>query len=473
MKIIPVILAGGSGTRLWPLSRSLYPKQYIPLLSESSLLQETVIRFQNDTFCEPIIICNEENRFLVKEQLESVNVNPLAIILEPNGKNTAPAVTLAATYIAKNIATDSVMLILSADHYIKYKEKLLQNFSTAIDLCHNNNRLVVFGINPLTPETGYGYIKKGPPIDSQAFQVSQFVEKPDLETAKKYLTSGHYLWNSGMFVFSVETYLNEIKLQQPDIYSACTNSIIHLRKDLDFIRPCASEFQKSPSNSIDYAIMENTTNAVVLPLDNDWSDVGNWDALWKIDDKDINGNVIRTKGNNSVLIDTSDSLFYTDKNKLITSIGIKNLIVVDTNDALLICPMDDAQRVKEVVETLKINNRKEITSHNEVRQPWGKHRELNVGCHYQIEYVMIKPGKIISTQKHNHRAEHWIIVQGIAKIVIDSEVKVLHANESITATNGQFHSIHNIGHEDLIIIEIKTGANIEESDLVRLTDEEK
>jgi mannose-1-phosphate guanylyltransferase len=460
--ILPVVMAGGTGSRLWPLSRTLYPKQFLSLTSTSSMLQETIMRLDGLEHEHPLIICNEEHRFIVAEQLRQLNLQHSGIILEPVGRNTAPAIALAALHALKH-KNDPILLVLAADHVIQNNTAFLTAIEHALELA-TTGKLVTFGIVPNKPETGYGYIKQGKPVSNNAFAVSEFVEKPDLETAQKYLDEGTYYWNSGMFIFRASRYIDELKLYRPDILEACNNALDAASLDLDFTRLNMELFTQCPDESIDCAVMEQTSDAVVVPLEADWCDVGSWSALWEIDTKDNNENVIH---GDVIAIDTQRSYLYS-QHRLISAIGLEDMIIVETKDAILVSHKDAVQSVKNIVNTLKSHSRNEYLQHRELYRPWGTSDAVSEGNHYQVRKVTVKPGERTATQIHYHRAEHWIIVTGTAKVYCDKRTQLLTENESMYIPVGTPHSLENPGKIPLEIIEVRTGAYLEDDDIVRL-----
>lgn len=460
--ILPVVMAGGTGSRLWPLSRTLYPKQFLTLTSSSSMLQETIVRLDGLTHEHPLIICNEEHRFIVAEQLRQLELQHSGIILEPVGRNTAPAIALAALHAVRN-QDDPILLVLAADHVIQDNSAFLTAIEKALDLAVGG-KLVTFGIVPNKPETGYGYIKQGKPVSEDAFEVSEFVEKPDLDTAKRYLNEGTYYWNSGMFIFRASRYIEELKLYRPDILDACINALEDASLDLDFTRLNTTSFTQCPDESIDYAVMEQTSDAVVVPLDAGWSDVGSWAALWEVDTKDNNNNVIH---GDVVAIDTQRSYLYS-QHRLISAVGLDNVIVVETKDAILVSHKDKVQSVKDVVTFLKSCSRSEYLQHRELYRPWGTSDAVSEGKRYHVRKVTVKPGERTATQIHYHRAEHWIVVTGTAKVYCEERIQLLTENESTYIPVGISHSLENPGKIPLEIIEVRTGAYLEDDDIVRL-----
>jgi mannose-1-phosphate guanylyltransferase len=465
--ILPVIMAGGSGTRLWPLSRQLFPKQFLTLNGEHSMLQNTAMRLAGIEHAAPVVICNEEHRFSVAEQFRANKIANSGIILEPVGRNTAPAIALAALNAVKN-GDDPLLLVLAADHVIKNEAAFCQSVNHAAPLAEQG-KLVTFGIVPTAPETGYGYIKGGDSISgaaSDAFVVSQFVEKPDLATAEQYLASGDYYWNSGMFLFKASTYLAELKAHNPAIYTACENSIASTQADADFIRVNKEAFEACPDDSIDYAVMENTTQAVVVPMDCGWSDVGSWSALWEIEDKDENGNAFK----GDVISVNSTNSYVNAEEKLVAVIGLDDVVVVETKDAILVSKKSEVQLVKNVVNELKANDRSEFKLHREVYRPWGKYDSVDNGERFQVKRITVKPGAKLSVQMHHHRAEHWIVVSGTAMVTNGDKQIMLTENQSTYIPIGVIHALENPGKVDLELIEVQSGSYLGEDDIVRFED---
>ncbi|WP_071809254.1 mannose-1-phosphate guanylyltransferase/mannose-6-phosphate isomerase [Franconibacter pulveris] len=461
--ILPVIMAGGSGTRLWPLSRTLYPKQFLSLTSESTMLQDTLQRLEKVEHQPPFIICNESHRFIVAEQLRKANLKHSGILLEPVGRNTAPAVALAALYANRN-NNDPLLLVLAADHVINNTDAFAESIKNAIHLA-NNNHLVTFGIVPDKPEVGYGYIKKGNEISSNAYQVDAFVEKPNLDKAQHYIEDGHYLWNSGMFMFKASVFLKELEKFRPDILSACKASLEMPETDLDFIRLHQDNFRNCPDDSIDYAVMEKTDSAIVIPLDANWSDVGSWSSLWDISNKDSSGNFVR----GDVIIDSSSRSYVYSQHRLVAAVGVEDLIIVETKDALLVAQRDQVQKVKNIVSKLKQAERSEHIQHREVFRPWGSHDTIAEGDRYQVKHVVIKPGQKTAIQVHHHRAEHWVVVSGTAKVYYDEKTYLVAENESTFIPIGVAHAIENPGKIPLEIIEVRSGVYLEEDDVIRIS----
>lgn len=462
--IIPIIMAGGSGTRLWPLSRSLYPKQFLSLINENSLLQETLKRLDGLNCLPPVIVSNNEHRFIVAEQLRQFGVDDFQIILEPVGRNTALAVALAALK-SLELHGDHHMLVLAADHAIQD----IEAFHAAVLAAEQesvDNKLVTFGIVPTKPETGYGYIKKGEQVKNSVFKVNSFVEKPDLETAKNYLEQKCYLWNSGMFMFKASVYLDELKKFRPDILAACKESLSSASTDLDFIRLNSDVFAECPDESIDYAVMEKTQDCVVIPLDADWSDIGSWTSLWEISEKDEHENV----SHGDVINYNSRNNYIYSEGSLISTVGVNNLIIVQTKDALLVAQQDNVQDIKKIVEILKKQKRSEHISHREVYRPWGRYDSVERGDRYQVKRITVKPGECLSTQMHHHRAEHWVVVAGTAKVTCGERTFFVTENESTFIPIGTVHTLENPGKIPLEVIEIQSGVYLGDDDIVRLSD---
>ena len=459
----PVILSGGSGTRLWPLSRGQYPKQFLPLTSEHTMLQETMLRLSGlGELKSPIAVCNEDHRFMMAEQLWEIGIKPAAIILEPVGKNTAPAVAIAALSAESE---DEILLVLPADHVITN----IEPFHLAIveaEILAGQGYLVTFGIVPTHPETGYGYILRGSAQQGSAYKVSAFVEKPDLATAENYFKSGDYLWNSGMFAFTAGNFLKELEKFNPEILSACKQALSAAKADLDFIRLDKTIFSTCPADSIDYAVMEKTDKAVVVPLAAGWNDVGSWSALWDVTDKDAFGNAI---SGDVLTVDTKNSYIFSE-NKLVTVIGVEDLVVVETKDAVMIASKDRVQEVKQIVDQLKQLGRSEAHVHRKAYRPWGHYDSVDTGDRHQTKRIVVKPGAKLSLQKHHHRAEHWVVVKGTALVTRGDEQILLTENESTYIPLGTVHRLENPGVIPLEIIEIQSGSYLGEDDIVRFGD---
>ncbi|HCH5062462.1 TPA: mannose-1-phosphate guanylyltransferase/mannose-6-phosphate isomerase [Vibrio parahaemolyticus] len=471
--LIPVIMAGGSGSRLWPLSRSKYPKQFLAVTGEQTMLQQTLSRMVGLEHNAPFVICNEEHRFLVAEQLRRINGNHSGILLEPVGRNTAPAIALAAKFALSENQTsgeDALMLVLAADHVIKDTQSFHQSVQAAIPYAQRGD-MVTFGIKANAPETGYGYIKTGATVtaadESRGFSVDSFVEKPDLETAKQYLEDGSYLWNSGMFLFKASTYLEELAKFRPDILKACESAYDSHFDDLDFIRMSSELFSQIPDESIDFAVMEKTEKAVVVPMDANWSDVGSWSALWDVNDKDEQGNATR----GDVLTEQTQNSYIYSQDKLVATVGIENLIIVETKDAVLVADKDKVQDVKSIVNQLKQQNRAECQQHQEVYRPWGSHETVSEGERYHVKQVLVKPKEKTALQMHHHRAEHWVVVSGTAKVTKGDETFLLTENQSTYIPVGTPHSVENPGQVPLELIEVRSGSYLEEDDIVRFDEQ--
>ena len=467
--LIPVILSGGSGTRLWPLSRELYPKQLLPLVSDQTMLQATVDRVSGiDHESAPIVICNESHRFMVAQQLRDAGISPGAIVLEPVGRNTAPAVAIAALIaLQANLdeQEDPVLLVLPADHLIRdldaFRNAVRQGLAAA-----NSGKLVTFGVVPDRPETGYGYIRRASG-DGPVFAVEEFVEKPDSTAARRYVDSGDYYWNSGMFLFKAGRYLDELKKFAPAMLSACETALAESAKDLDFTRLPEEEFAACPGDSIDYAVMEKTDSAVVVPMDAGWSDVGSWAALQDALPTDESGNVLT---GDVIAEETSGCLMHASS-RLIAAVGLKDHIVVETKDAVLVVPRARVQDVKNLVTRLKSQGRYETSLHREVFRPWGSYDSIDNGDRFQVKRLVVEPGACMSLQLHHHRAEHWIVVSGTARITRGEEVFLLGENESTYIPVGTKHRIENPGKVMLHIIEVQTGSYFGEDDIVRFEDQ--
>jgi len=462
--MIPVVLSGGSGTRLWPLSRELYPKQLLPLVGELTMLQETVARLEGLPVAAPIIVCNEAHRFLVAEQLRVVNHAASAIVLEPRGRNTAPAIALAAQTAVAGDA-DALLLVLPADHVIRNVPAFHRAVQVAAQAAQSG-RLVTFGVVPQAPETGYGYIRRGA-AEGEAWRIASFVEKPPLEKAREYLQSGEYYWNSGMFLFGARRYLEELQRHAPDIAAACKTALEGAKRDLDFLRIDAAAFEACRSESIDYAVMEKTDAAVVVPLDAGWSDVGSWSALHEACDADDQGNVVH----GDVLAEDTHGSYLYSESRLVATVGLTDHVVVETKDAVLVAPKSRVQDVKALVARLKNEGRYEHSLHREVFRPWGSYDSIDHGERFQVKRLVVRPGGVLSLQMHHHRAEHWVVVSGTARITRGEEVFLLEENQSTYIPVGVRHRIENPGKISLHIIEVQSGGYLGEDDIVRFEDQ--
>ena len=462
--IVPVILSGGSGTRLWPLSRKLHPKQFINLVNDTTLFQDTILRLPTNV-ADPLVICNEEHRFLAAEQLRQIDRESNGIILEPIGKNTAPAIALAALKFINN-GKDPLLLVLSADHLIQNIDAFHKSIEVAEKLAENN-KLVTFGIVPDKAETGYGYIKADIDNTADYYNIQSFTEKPNQEDAQKYLDSGNYLWNSGMFMFKASIYLQELEKFEPEILTSCKKSCQTEYKDKDFIRLNNDEFRQCPEQSVDYAVMEYTKDGVVVPLDANWSDIGSWGALWDAKNKDKNGNV----SEGDVILDDVKNTYTYSSNRLVSVIGISDLIIVDTQDALLVADKKYSQNIKNIVNQLKKSNRSEADNHRKVFRPWGYYDSIDADNGFQVKRILVNPGAKLSLQKHGHRAEHWVVVKGVAKVTCGDKIFLLKENQSTYIPKGTIHRLENQEEIPLEIIEIQTGDYLGEDDIIRLEDD--
>lgn len=461
--MIPVLLSGGSGTRLWPYSRSLYPKQFLPLTGDRTLLQQTVERLQGSVaHADSIVICNNDHRFMVAEQLRAIGAKPSAIVLEPAARNTAPAVALAALQATRH-HEDPVLLVLPADHAINNLPAFHKAIEQAADAARQD-KLVTFGIVPTHAETGYGYIRASG--DKAVRPVAEFVEKPDAATAEHYLKSGDYFWNSGMFAFRAETFLQELEKHAPDILNASREALDKARSDLDFIRADQEAFGKCPEDSIDYAVMEKTDKAVVIPLDAGWSDVGSWQALWDIAEKDADGNACK----GDVITEDSHNNYIQSDRKLVATLGVDDLVVVETDDAILVAARDKVQNVKTLVNRLKAEQRSETKLHRKVYRPWGYYDSVDNGERFQVKRIVVNPGHQLSLQMHHHRAEHWIVVSGTAMVTRDDTEELISENESTFIPLGVKHRLKNPGSIPLEMIEVQSGSYLGEDDIVRFED---
>lgn len=468
--IQPVILSGGSGSRLWPLSREEYPKQLLPLHGEQTLLQQTVSRLAGlPNILDPLIVCNDTHRFLVAEQARQAGCRPASIILEPCGRNTAPAVAIAALQAIAE-GEDPLLLVLPADHLIQRVDLFQQAVIAGVDLAGQGG-LVTFGIVPNKSETGYGYIKAGAPCGSQnahhkVCHVESFVEKPDLSTAETYVAAGDYFWNSGMFLFKASTYLEELHRFAPAMLERCRQAHAALVVDLDFLRLDPELFAACPADSIDYAVMEKTTEALVIPLDAGWNDVGSWSALWDVGEQDAAGNVVR----GDVLTEAVSNSYLYAGSRMLAAVGVENLIVVETADAVLVANRDHTQDVKQIVRQLKEQSRSEALLHKRVNRPWGAYECVDLGERFQVKRISVQSGASLSLQMHHHRAEHWVVVQGTARVTCEGESLILTENQSTYIPLGKIHRLENPGQIPLELIEVQSGSYLGEDDIVRFED---
>ena len=467
--IVPLILCGGSGSRLWPLSRESYQKQFLSIKKgeQFSLLQQTIIRISTlKNLKKPILVCNEEHRFIVAEQMRELNIEEFIIMLEPFGRNTAPAITLAALK-SLELEEDPTLLVLSSDHEIKKNEQFLKVINMSLKFAEMN-KLVTFGVVPRSPEVGYGYIKATKPFGAklEGFKIESFIEKPDIKTAQKLIKDNRYTWNSGIFMFKSKEILKEINKFSPEILVCCINALSKSKHDLDFQRLDKASFKKCDNLSIDIAVMEKTSRGIVVPLDVGWSDVGSWEVVWETSNKDEDGNY---KEGNVVLENTQNSYFRSE-NRLIVGIDLKNLIVVETRDAILISEKNSSQKVKNVVNYLKKNNIPEGIKHSKVYRPWGNYLSVVEANRWQVKLIMVKPGEKLSLQMHHHRSEHWVVVSGTASVEVDNKLKVLSENQSIYIPLGSKHRLSNPGKIPLTLIEVQSGSYVGEDDIVRFED---
>jgi len=465
MQIVPVILSGGSGTRLWPLSRKQYPKQYLALASDNTMLQETILRLKGlDDLADPIIVCNADHRFLVAEQCQQIGIKNPTILLEPVGRNTAPAIAAAALQSLKD-SDGSMLLVLSADHVIQDVDAFHEAINIAIQQAQSG-KLTTFGIVPTNANTGYGYIKSSKENSNGAHKVEEFVEKPDLKTAQTYLEQGNYLWNSGMFMFKADVLIEELTTHSSDIVNSVNNAINNATQDLDFIRLDKQAFESSPSDSIDYALMEKSDNVVVVPLDAQWNDIGAWPALYDICNKDANGNVIK----GDVIIQDTTNTYINADHHMVVAIGVDNLIMIDTPDATFIATQDKAQEIKGIVESLQASGRCESGAHRKVYRPWGWYDSIESGEHFQVKRLYVKPGAKLSLQMHHKRAEHWVVVSGTATVTNGEQIFNLNKGESTYIPLGITHALENQTNKPLEIIEVQSGTYLGEDDIIRFED---
>ncbi|GAB5378852.1 MAG: mannose-1-phosphate guanylyltransferase/mannose-6-phosphate isomerase [Aliiglaciecola sp.] len=463
----PVVLAGGSGSRLWPKSRAALPKQFLALTDENTMLQNTIARLDGLDVEPAIFICNEAHRFLVAEQLRQQDRTHGGILLEPVGRNTAPAIALAALHAQLN-GQDPVLLVLAADHLIKENKAFHKAIQHANELAEQG-KLVTFGIVPDCAHTGYGYIRKGEQLNQAetGFAVSQFVEKPDLDTAKSYLANGDYFWNSGMFMFKASRYLQELQKFAPEMLEICKKAISTEAKDLDFVRVDADVFATCPDDSVDYAVMEKTQDAAMVPLDAGWNDVGSWSSLWETaDNKDAQGNVAF----GDVMLTNVNNSYINAEQRLIAVVGLDDVVVVETKDAILVANKNKVQDIKTIVNELKRTHRPEFEFHREVFRPWGSYDSIDNGERFQVKRITVNPGEKLSVQMHHHRAEHWIVVSGTAKVTNGEETFLVTENESTYIPIGVIHALENPGKVPLELIEVQSGSYLGEDDIVRFSD---
>ncbi len=465
--LVPVILAGGAGSRLWPLSRENYPKQFIPLLDKNSSLMQTTLRRLDgmSDISAPIIVCNSEHRFMVAEQLRQLKVQNPTILLEPVARNTAPAVALAAIEAAKK-DEDAVLLVLPADHLISSNDTFHEAVSKGSEQA-SAGKLVTFGIVPSRPETGYGYVKRARSLVDGCYAVDKFVEKPDAVKAEEYIESGRFYWNSGMFMFSAKTYLKELQVHAPEILEACDAASDAVTTDLDFKRVDKDAFAACRSESIDYAVMENTENAVVVPLNTGWNDVGAWAAIWDVTEQDQQGNVVV----GDVMLDNTQGSYLRSESRLVAGVGIRDLVVVETPDAVLVADRQRVQDVKNIVTRLKLESRRETTDHTRVVRPWGSYESIVSAGRFQAKRIIVNPGAQLSLQLHHHRAEHWVVVKGCGLVTRGEEKFQLNEDESTYIPIGMKHRLQNPGIIPLEIIEVQTGSYLGEDDIIRFGDD--
>jgi mannose-1-phosphate guanylyltransferase/mannose-6-phosphate isomerase len=464
--IYPVILSGGSGSRLWPLSRSLFPKQLLALASERSLIQDTVLRTESAGFAPPLVICNTEHRFLIAEQLRETGVSPQAIVLEPVGRNTAPAAAIAALMIAEK-DPDGLLLLMPADHIVRNRTAFLEAVSRA-GTCAQHDHLVTFGITPDSPETAYGYIRRGQALKGLdgSFQVERFVEKPDAATAAGYVASGTYDWNSGLFLFKASLLLAELERLEPELLAQCREALAKGAKDLDFFRLDQASFAKAKAISIDYAVMERTERCAVVPVEMGWSDIGSWEALWATASRDASGNATR----GDVLHHGTRNSYLRSEGPLVAAVGVEDIVVVATQDAVLVSHKSASQDVKRIVEQLEKSGRELHTTHRKVFRPWGSYEGIDNGDNFQVKHIIVNPGAKLSLQMHHKRAEHWIVVSGSAQVTCGDKVFPLKENQSTYIPLGEKHRLENIGKEPLHLIEVQSGSYLGEDDIVRFED---
>ena len=469
-KILPVVICGGIGSRLWPLSRACFPKQFLEIDTKTSntFLQVTLNRLKgNLNFEDPLFICNEEHRFIVAEQIRKINIKASAILLEPLSRNTAPAIAVASLK-AKEILNDPIILVLPADHLIKDVEKFLEVIYKGINYA-NNGKIVTFGITPDKPETGYGYIESKKDLDPNNLkgeEIVRFIEKPNIEKAKYLITQKRFTWNSGIFLFKTEEMLKEIKVKAPEILKQCQESFKGKNSDLDFQRLNKESFSKCPNISIDKAIMEKTNLGIVLPLNVGWSDVGSWQSMWEVGEKNKMNNVIY----GDIISEDVKGSYLRSENRLIVGIGFEDMVIVDTDDAILVAKKTQTQNIKEIVNYLESNNKSEANLHKEIFRPWGSYNSIAEGNNWKVKKIIVKPKQSLSLQMHNHRTEHWIVVRGIAKVQINNIEKILYKNESTFIPLNTKHRLSNFSEQDLVLIEVQSGSYLGEDDIIRFED---
>ena len=467
LRIHPVILSGGSGTRLWPVSRSLYPKQLLPLATDRSMLQETLLRVAGPDFAAPLVICNAEYRFIIAEQLRELGITPAAILIEPVGRNTAPAVAAAARFLARD-SEERLMLVLPSDHLIADGDAFRRAVATAAQAAASG-MLVTFGMTPDCPETGYGYIRRGDPVDGAegCFAVSSFVEKPDRTTAEGYLADGGYVWNSGMFLFKADVFTAELTRLSPEIANSCRQAVDNGQDDFDFFRLSEEAFTACPSLSVDYAVMEKTNRAAVVPAALGWNDIGSWAALWESGAKDAGGNTLL---GDVVVHDVRGSYIRSD-GTLVAALGIEDAVIVVTDDAVLVTTLDRAQDIPLLVKELAARGRSETDAHTRVYRPWGYYQTVDIGPTFQVKHLMVKPGAKLSLQSHDKRAEHWVVVSGTAEVTHGADILHLGPNQSTYFPRGTKHRLANPGEEPLRVIEVQSGSYLGEDDIIRYDDD--